>query len=174
MPKKASCLEELKKKYRAIQSKYKLPDFAYLNENFEVEKLAEEETDFLLRGVRKIILEKIVSYLQFNELLLNPSNGPMFFFAFVSSFSLDDKKTAESLYEKLVDFEIEAMDLNNEYSEEKEAAFIKRACKEWQDVKEDISSVLKSIKASYRFTGQMIYIHLTRRLVAILWHLVKS
>ena len=48
-----SCLEELKKKYEKLQKQYSLPSFEKLNEEFDIEKIAENETDFLLREVRK-------------------------------------------------------------------------------------------------------------------------
>src|SRR3989338_5772892 len=95
MAKKESCLNELKKRYKAVQDKYKLPDFSYLNENFEIEKLAESETELLLREIREIILEKAVAYLRFIEMLLNPSNAPMFFFSLVKGLSADDRKVIE-------------------------------------------------------------------------------
>ena len=150
MSKKESCLEELKKRYKVIQGKYKLPGFAYLNENFEIEKLAENETDFLLREIREIILEKAVAYLRFIEMLLNPSNAPMFFFSLVKNFSLDDKKAMQGLYEKLVDFEIEGMGLSNEYSEKNEAEFIRSMNKKWDAVKSDMASLTSSIKANWK------------------------
>ena len=150
MPKKELTLESFKKSYKAVQDKYKLPDFSYLNENFEIEKLAEHETEFLLREIREIILEKAVAYLRFIEMLLNPSNAPMFFFSLVKNFSSDDKKAVERLYEKLVDFEIEGMGLSNEYSEKNEAEFIRSINKKWDEVKSDMSSLTKSIKANWK------------------------
>ena len=150
MPKKELTLESFKKSYKVVQDKYKLPDFSYLNENFEIEKLAEHETEFLLREIREIILEKAVAYLRFIEMLLNPSNAPMFFFSLVKNFSLDDKKAAQEIYEKLVDFEIEGMGLSNEYSEKNEAEFIRSINKKWDEVKSDMSSLTKSIKANWK------------------------
>ena len=150
MPKKEPCLDELKKRYKAIQGEYKLPDFAYLNENFEIEKLAENETDFLLREIREIILEKAVAYLRFIEMLLNPSSAPMFFFSLVKGLSADDKKVIERLYENLIEFEIIGIELSNEYSEKREAEFIKNIRKEWDDVKGDMGLLTNSIKLSWK------------------------
>ena len=149
MPKKESCLEELKKRYKVIQSKYKLPGFAYLNENFEIEKLAENETDFLLREIREIILEKAVAYLRFIEMLLNPSSAPIFFFSLVKGLSGDDKKVIERIYEKLIEFEIIGMELSNEYSEKNEAEFIRSIDKRWDAVKSEMSILTSSIKSSW-------------------------
>jgi len=57
--KEESCLDELKKNYAILQKKYNLPDYQELNEEFDVEKLQDLETDTLLRAVRKIIRRNI-------------------------------------------------------------------------------------------------------------------
>ena len=80
---KESSLEELKKDYLILQKKYKMPSFKELNEEFDIEKAAEHETDCLIREIRKAIMDKVIAYLRFVEMLLNPSNAPMFFFALV-------------------------------------------------------------------------------------------
>ena len=45
------CLDELKKVYLEIQKKYSLPDFDKLNEDFNIEKLADVETEYLIREI---------------------------------------------------------------------------------------------------------------------------
>ena len=88
---KESSLEDLKKDYEKLKSKYALPSFKELNEEFDIEKAAEQETECLIREVRKLIMEKVIAYLRFIEMLLNPSNAPMFFFALVKGLTSVDK-----------------------------------------------------------------------------------
>ena len=45
MVKKESQLNEVKKNYEKFQKKYNLPSFKNLNEDFQIEKIAENETD---------------------------------------------------------------------------------------------------------------------------------
>ena len=150
MEKRKSSLAELKKNYKGLQAKYKLPKFSFMNENFEIEKLAEQETDFLLREIRKLISEKAVAYLRFVEMLLNPSNAPFFFFGLVKNFSSADRKIVEKIYEKLIEFEIDAMSIDNEYSEKREAEFIRKTVEKWQDVKQDMKELIDAIKKSWQ------------------------
>ena len=77
-------LSRLKKQYSILQKKYKLPEFSKLNEDFEIEKLQEHETDFLLREIRRTVVEKISIILKFIEIIINPSeSSPAFIFAMI-------------------------------------------------------------------------------------------
>ena len=57
-------IAELKKRYENLTKKYKIPGFVELNKDFEIEKL-DKEIDFLLRAIRKLIMEKIVNSMSF-------------------------------------------------------------------------------------------------------------
>ena len=57
-------LDKLKKEYSILKEKYKLPSFKEMDENFEIHKI-ERESNVLLKNVRKIMMEKIVSSLGF-------------------------------------------------------------------------------------------------------------
>jgi len=142
-------LDRLKKDYETLAKKYKLPDYKTLNEEFDIEKVAEQETDTLLREIRKVIMDKVIAYLRFIELLLNPSQAPMFFFALLKGLDNDDKKLLEELYTKLGKLEIEVIEVDNDYSEKGEAEFIKRISAKWKEVKEGMKKISKSLKLSW-------------------------
>lgn len=144
-----SPLEELKKNYKKLQEKYKLPSFQELNEEFDIEKAAEHETDCLLREIRKLIMEKTIAYLRFVEMLLNPSNAPIFFFALVKGLTSSDKRLLEKLYEKLGNFEIDVIELDCNYDEKGEVGFIKKILVEWQDVKEDMTKLTEILRRNW-------------------------
>jgi len=143
-------LEILKKEYLKFQKKYSLPGFNVLNEDFEIEKVVILETDFLLREIRKHMSEKVTNLLRFIELLLNPINAPMFIFSFVKNLNIEDKKTLESIYKRIVEMELDLISLDTSYSERAEAEFIKRAHKEWQEIKKGLLSVHDSIKKNWK------------------------
>ncbi len=138
-------LEQLKKDYKEIEKKHKLPSFEELNEDFDIEKI-EDESDFLLREVRKKIAEKVVSYLRFVELLLNPSNAPIFFFALVKGLNINDKRLIEGIYKKLVAYEIEVIGLDNLYNEEKEIKFILDVYEDWGKIKRNLDELVEKLK----------------------------
>jgi hypothetical protein len=135
-------LEGLKKEYNVFKEKYSLPEFSELNEVFEIEDIENCETEFLLRKVRKVVSEKVAGYLRFTEIILNPSNAPMFFFKLIKKLDEDDKKILNEIYEELGKFEIELVKLDLEYSEVGEADFIKKIFNRFNEMKRDLLKVI--------------------------------
>ena len=139
-------MENLKKDYLKVQEKYNLPSFENLNEDFQIEKIAEVETDILVREIRKFIADKFSNYLRFVETILNPSNAPMFVFSIVKSIGVEEKKKLVEIYKELTKTEIRLIELDTDFFEEKEAEFIKEAYEIWQKIKKDVLEVVEVIK----------------------------
>ena len=146
---KESNLEKLKENYKEIQKKYDLPSFENLNKDFQIEKIAEIETDFLIREVRKFIADRFSNYLRFIETILHPINAPMFIFSIIKSMGVEEKKKLTNVYKKLAKNEMKLIEIDIEFSEKKEADFIKEFYKVWQEVKKDILEVLEKIKKNW-------------------------
>lgn len=140
-----SCLSQLKEEYNKLEKKYSLPDFQKMNHDFQIEKIAESETDTLLREVRKFIGEKFSSYLRFIEAILNPVNSPMFVFTFIKTLSETDKEKLTDVYKRLAKSEIEHIERDLIYSEEKEAELIKNSYENWQEIKQVLLPVFENI-----------------------------
>ncbi len=140
-----SKLQLLKKNYLEIEKKYKLPEFDVLNRDFPIEKIAENETDILIREIRRIVGDKLANYMRFIENLLNPVNVPMFVLLMVKTLNESDKKQLSGIYGKLIKVEIKFIELDIEFSEKKEAEFIKNSFNLWQNIKKDILSLIQKI-----------------------------
>ena len=126
MEDKDNNLDELKKKYNEFREKYGLPEFLELNKIFDIEEI-DNETDFLLRKLRRIISDRIAGYLRFVEIIVNPSNAPMFLFKLIKKLGEEDKKQLNEIQETLGECEVEIIRLDLDYNEEKEVEFIKKA-----------------------------------------------
>ncbi|MBI2630554.1 hypothetical protein HYW76_05640 [Candidatus Pacearchaeota archaeon] len=147
MIKEQSSLDRLKKQYEEFRKKYNLPSFKEMNENFEIEKLQEKETELIAREIRSLITEKIVSYLRFIEMLLNPSAGaPLFFLSLIKNIDLQEREMLDEVYSKLSRYEIKSISLDNSYDEKKEAQFISEFYKEWQEIKREISEIMNVLE----------------------------
>ena len=146
MAKEESKLEKLKENYLKIQKEHDLPSFEDLNKDFHIEKIAELESELLIREVRRLVGDKMVNYMRFIENLLNPVNVPMFIFSIVKALSTEDKKKLSEMYGDLVKMEIVFIELDLEFSEEKESKFIKDSYKSWQKIKKDLLKVLDNVK----------------------------
>ena len=149
MAKECFGLEKLKKDYEFLRKKHSLPDFKGMNEDFELEKLQEKETDMLAREIRRCMIDRDLSYLRFIEMFLNPANAPMFFLALIKNVDASTKKTLNDLYLKLGKFEIDAIALDNIHDEKKEIEFVKRFHKEWQTVKIKFDGVMKALEKAW-------------------------
>jgi hypothetical protein len=121
-----SNLEKLRGEYGKFKDRYNLPEFSRLNEIFDIEEI-ECDSEFLLRKIRRIASERIAGYLRFIEIILNPSNAPMFFFKLIKKLEENDKNILNDVYELLGKFEVEVIALDLEYNEKKEADFIKKS-----------------------------------------------
>lgn len=150
MAKDKANLEKFKQDYTVLKQKHSLPDFEFLNQNFDIEAVAAEETEVLLKKIRKQIVEKLSSGLRSLELFLNPQTAPMFILKIIKSFSQTDKDILEELYNKFAIFEIEAFGLENKYDEAKEIEFIKKISKAWPEICEDFDRIQQSMKVNYK------------------------
>lgn len=144
-----SNLKELKKDYEGIQKKYNLPDFEELNKDFQIEKVAEIETDFLIREIRKFMADRFSNYLRIIEAILNPVSSPMFVFSIIKSIGTEERKRLTEDYKKLAKIEVNLMELDIEFIEEKEIEFIKESYEIWQEIKKDLLCIIEIIKRNW-------------------------
>src|SRR5271157_1630355 len=140
-------LESLKNRYKELQEKYNLPSFEDFNREFYIEKIAETETEFLTREIRRFIADKIFNYIRFVETLLNPANAPMFIFSVIKSLTDDDKKKLSEIYDRLSGIDIELIKLYIDSSEKRDAEFLKQAYDSWQSIKRELMEILKKLKS---------------------------
>jgi hypothetical protein len=145
MAKKEPSLDNLKKDYSELQKKYGLPSFREMNEDFHIEKIAESETELLIKEIRRFIGDRIMGYMRFVENLLNPVNVPMFVFSIVKLLDSDDKKALQEVYKKMMEMEISFIELDLKFDENKEAEFVKDYYNKWQEMKEDLFKIISKI-----------------------------
>lgn len=138
-------LAKLKEDYEKLRKRHNLPSFKELNEDFQIEKAAETETEILIREVRRFVGDKLMNYMRFIESLLNPVNVPMFIFSIIKLIDAEEKKRLSEIYKKLMKKEIKFIELDLEFDEEKEAQFIKDSYELWQEMKKDMLKVMDKI-----------------------------
>jgi hypothetical protein len=139
-------LEKLKEDYKLIQKKYFLPNFREMNEEFQIERIAESETDILIREVRKFVIEKFSNYLRFIESILNPANSPYFVFSIVKALGNSEKEKLSEIHKKITKYEIEVLVLDTTFDEKTEAKLINEAYAEWQKIKKDFLEIVEVVK----------------------------
>ena len=139
----------LEKEYTPLKEKYKLPDLKMLEEDFDLENLPDKETRFLLREIRKMIIDKISAYETLFETLINPSSPPMYVFSILRSIEEKDKEKIRSIYKKLSRLRIKAIALSAIYNEASEAEFIINSFKIWQELKKEIFDIFENFENNF-------------------------
>ncbi|HIH17421.1 MAG TPA: hypothetical protein HA282_01810 [Nanoarchaeota archaeon] len=135
-------LNNLKKEYTKVKVKYKLPEFAKLNSEFEIEKLAGKKTDFLLRGIRRNIEQRAGNFLKMLEEFVNPSFASVASLTLMKSFTERERLLVKNSYENIVDLMLKAAILEIDYNEKREAGFINDAVKIWEVTKKDLAELM--------------------------------
>lgn len=143
-------IETFKEEYDKFSKKHSLPNFKDLNEDFDIGKIDCCNSETLLREVRKSMISKFGSLLQFVELLLNPSNGSMFHMFLVKGVNNDEKEKLNKLFEDLGTIQIESFSLDISYNEKKEAEFIKSSFNEWKKMNPNLKSIITSLKENWK------------------------
>ncbi len=142
-------LEQLKIDYLALHKKYGLPGFKEMNEDFYIEKIAENETDILIREVRRMVGDRLMNYMRFIENLLNPVNAPMFVFPIIKLMGPEEKDKLSDIYKKLIQNEIKFVERDLEFDEAQEAGFIKESYKLWQGMKKPLVTIFEKVEKSW-------------------------
>ena len=133
---------------------YDLPDFDLLIEDFDIEKVFEKESSYLLREIRKLIVEKLSAYLQLFETFMNPGSSPMFVYSVLRNISEEDRELIKDLYKRLSGYQLRAVRLDTVYDESKEAAFILEAFNDWQKLKHEVYGILERLEADSGEKGE--------------------
>ena len=142
-------LDSLKKDYSEIQVRYNLPSFEELNEDFNIEKAAEVEVELLIREIRRFIADKLSNYMRFVEAILNPANVQMFVYSLIKSLETQEKEKLTEIYKKLSKNELKLIELDIEYSEEKEALFIRESFIMWQEMKKELLEIIEKVNKNW-------------------------
>ncbi|MDD2444797.1 MAG: hypothetical protein PHX15_01515 [Candidatus Nanoarchaeia archaeon] len=136
-------LEELRIEYDLF--KYNLPSFQSLLDDFDLLKVCEKDSGYLLRDIRRTIVEKLNGYLQLFEFFLNPISPPLFIISLVRYFNNEDKKLIKQMYNEISKLNLLSLKLDTIYNEEKEAEFIKNSYEKWSFLKKQIYDLLDKI-----------------------------
>lgn len=141
-------LKKIKEKYSEYQKKFSLPEFHELNKEFGIEK-AEDETEFFLREIIKVMIDKFQNYMRFLEGLLNPSGNSLFAFSIIKLIDNGNKQKLSDAYKKISEIELKIILLDIESDENTEAEFINYSYKIWKEIKKNLLDVMKKVEENY-------------------------
>ena len=136
----------MEKLYNKLKEKHNLPDFDVLNREFELYTI--EDENFLLRSIRKKVIDKADSAIKIFDDILHPDPG---FASFKESNVFDEQDRERMLitYRRLMFFKRSATELFFEDSEEANAGFINSFMKEWPELKRSVLAFTKRLRDSW-------------------------
>ena len=135
--------------YNELAQEHGLPEFKEIAEDFDIEKIQDKESIFLIREVRRAINEKISAYIHLFETLINPNAPPIFVFSILRNITAEDKDIIKKIYKALSRTQIEIMKLDTIYKEENEAKFINETFIIWQELKPTIYKLIERFESSF-------------------------
>lgn len=140
----------IEKEYDKVRAKYTLSPFKDLNKEFELNHI--EHKEFILRGVRRRMNDKLIFFCRIIEGVLYPhEKSPLN--AYESGFFDDTTKEQLTLiHKKMMIYERQSLLLDIEPDEAKDAEFIKRLAKEWKMFKEQLTAVVRTMEHAWQTT----------------------
>lgn len=137
-------LKQIKTEYMNLQKKYNLPDFALINQDFEIEKI-DKESEMFSRIVRKHMMDKVVNLLNFLEMFSSTNPVPKIYMSFMKSMNSNDGKLIDKLYDSFSKISLQAMKIELNYNEKQEAELIKQIFSTWNNNKKDMQLLVDRI-----------------------------
>lgn len=141
-------LPELKSSYNKLSEIYSLPEFKLLNETFEIERI-DRDSDILLRRIRKMMMDRIIGYARFMEMLINPSQTPFPLMTSARSMGSEIKEIVNKVYRNFVELELNSLKEEVEYNEQQEAVLILKIYNNWISNLPDLKKIMESIEAGW-------------------------
>ncbi len=138
---------DIKLEYQKLSKKYKLPNYNELDLDFEISTI--EKKRFLLREIRRKILDKIDGIKEILENIVQPDTNS--FSSMYESRIFDDKERDEiyKIYKSLMILNRKATIVNLRADEKEEAAFVNNIFIEWQNLKPKLIKYLGEIKEDW-------------------------
>lgn len=135
--------------YEELEKEYSLPKFEKICEDFDIEKIVDKESAFLLREIRRVMNDKISAYIHLFETLINPTSPPIFVFSILRGISNKDKESMKDIYKILSKTQLEIMKLDTVYNKSNEAKFITETFDSWQKLKPVILELIGTFEANF-------------------------
>ena len=128
-------MSDIKQSYAEWKKKHKeLPGFDELDNEFEISNI---EDSFILRGIRRRIVEKVEFYAKLVEDLLQPEANLTNMY---ECRDCDDKEEIYFLFKKLMFFSRFSAEVSLKCDENEDVRFLCEFFKAWNSLKPDLSS----------------------------------
>ena len=137
----------MRNRYLIHQRKYNLPSFNRLQKELEIE--ATEDTNFVLKHVRRRIQDKLSYAARIIESLIYPSVSSLPNMYESKFFTEKEKLEMDLIHRKILALERASNRLDLSSTDKEDAEFINKLTKEWSFIKPKITKILKKAESSW-------------------------
>ena len=137
----------VKEIYEKIKEKFNLPDYEEVNKELEISSIETEE--FLLREIRKKIVDRVDVVISEISTILQPSAESLTSMQECRFFDDKDKKKMIEIYKKLMMISRQALEAEISHEDQDDANLITEFFKEWKLMREDLLSFMKTVKTCW-------------------------
>lgn len=138
---------KIKEEYEKLREKYNLPHFKEIDNEFEISTIDKE--GFLLREIRRKIIEKIELYIKILESLLQPDTISLSDIYEYRFFNDEEKRNIFKLFRNLMVFHRFSIETSIDEDDKKTVEFINDFWKEWDKIKKEFSGFIKKLKEEW-------------------------
>lgn len=137
----------LKKKYEELMRKHGLPDFDSINREFELNKIEDEH--FLSRNLRRLLVDKIDSFLATLHDVIQPDTNAA---SMYESRVFDEAQKARifEIFKILMYYKRNSLELEIIGDERSDCRFISEFYNEWQRIKPDVLKMAQKLRLSWK------------------------
>ncbi len=141
---------DLEKEYNEFKKKHKLPDFEKLNNEFELSSYKDIDPRFLLRNIRRKLIDRVASILRFLENIIHPINSSVIVMNEIKYFDDAKLNKVNIIIKKLMLLERQSLNIDLDLNEAEDAAFIDVFFKEWFDIKKELKDIAIILRDSWK------------------------
>lgn len=136
----------IREEYEKLRKQYKLPTFDKLDFEFEIRGI--EDNAFILREVRKHIMDRLEQYANYISELLQPE-PTVANLRESQDFTSKEKTEMYDLYKRLMIAHRAGMEVAIDGEERANAAYIIEICKDWDKLKKQMRTILQKVKGMW-------------------------
>jgi len=137
----------IKEIYTKFSKKYNLPEYNDINNELEISSI--ESEDFLLRELRRKIVDRIDLVTTEISTIIQPSAESLTSMHECRFFDDKDKKKMIEIYKKLMMLSRQALEADISHEDKDDANVIIDFFKEWKSMRDDILAFMKTMKTCW-------------------------
>ena len=138
---------DIKGEYQKLAKRHKLPKYIDIDKDFEISTI--DKTEFLLREIRRKILDKFDGIREILEHIIQPDANSFSSMYETRIFSDEEKKKIYNIYKTLMRMDRTASIVNLRADEKEDAQYIKNTFAEWQKLKPKLMQYFEKIKKNW-------------------------